>query len=178
MLKRLWPGPKDPLAWQVPLLWFDQQLPGDLLATGFHWTWESWRGGKAANPNVPEHRPPTALTEQLAPSISAELGEYDGEVGRAFTAFATLGPMELNAADFSTAMRTFAGSGGGRLLAVIHQEPEGSADFFISRKPPQPLVQLLETWASRLGKPVDSIEKRPGGPILRRVFLDPKRAAR
>lgn len=178
-VKRLWSGPQDPIGYQLPLAWFDQQLPGDLLATRLHWVWESWRGGKAANPNVPEHRSPTILTQELAPDISAELAEYEGEVGRAFTAFATAMPVELPSKDLDEAIRKFANSGAGPLLAIIHQQPEGPSTFFVSRTPPQALNSLLETWAGRIGKPIGSIEQQPkAGALVKRIFLDPKNPRR
>ena len=176
-VKRLWSGPSDPIAYQLPLAWFDQQLPGDLLATGLHWVWESSRGGRAARPNVPEHRLPAILTQELAPDITAELGEYEGDLGRAFIAFATALPMEMRAAELVDAIRKFANTSAGPLQAILYQEPEGPSTFFVGRTPPVALIHLLETWAARLGKPVDGLEKQPkGGAILERIFLDPKTA--
>ena len=177
-IKRLWAGPRDPIAYQLPLTWFDQQLPHDLLDTGLSWVWESSRGGKAANPNVPARRPPAILTPELAPMVSAEIGEYDGEVGRAFLAFATAEQLLLDGAQRVNAIRAFSKSGAGPLVAIIYQAPEGPSEFFIGRTPPPALTELLETWAARLGKPVNMIAKQPGAALLRRLFLDPKTKVR
>jgi hypothetical protein len=177
-LTRLWSGTsKDPLAYQLPLAWFDLQLPTDLLATNLHWVWESWRAGKVASPKVPEHRTPVVLTKALAPNVSAELGEYDGEIGRAFLAFATASPIQMTPTELTAAIRAFAKDGTGPLLAIIWQEPLGPATFFVSRTPPAALQALLQTWAGRIGKPLDSIAKRADSArMLKHVFLDAKTA--
>lgn len=177
VLKRLFRPGQEPIDYAVPMSWFDQQLPQDLLATGLYWVWESSRGGKAAHPGVPSHRPPTALTPALAPEITKEIGEYDGEIGREFVAFATVERIELNAAQLLAAIRAFARSGAGPLVAVLYQDPAGPGHFLIASAPLPTLSDLLETWASRLGKPSTEIQKSSGRSLLKRLFLNPETIA-
>jgi len=178
-LKRLLGGgARDPIAYQLPLAWFDQQLPGDLLDSGLHWVWESSRGGKVGSRGVPERRRPTRLTRGMGPALTAELGEYDGDIGRSFIAFATEQPMNLGAQQLIEAIREFSKSSAGPLVAILFNgDPAGPSEFLVGRTPLPVLSQLLETWAARLGKPVDQISRAPGRALLRRVFLDPKAIA-
>ena len=167
-----WFPEKGPLAYRVPLDWFEAQLPGDLLSTGLYWVWESSRGFKGGRPTLPESRSMTVLTPELAGALSAEIGEYYLEAHREVTAFATAGPMVLSAEGLQQAIRAFASKGAGPLVAVLYQPSQGAAEVFLPQLLPDPLARLLGTWAERLGKPVDKIERVPGGAILKRIFLN------
>src|SRR5262245_60219370 len=92
VLKRWFGKAEDPVAYQVPLGWFEVQLPQDLLDTGFHWVWESSRSFKAVQARLPDRRPPTVLTSEVASTFSADVGEYFLEMHREWTAFATREP--------------------------------------------------------------------------------------
>ena len=170
--KRWFGKAEDPIAYRLPLDWFEVQLPGDLLATGFHWVWESSRAFKAVQASLPDERRPTVLTAALAPVFSAELGEYHLEAHREMTVFATAGPVSLSAVELTAAIRDFADSGEGPLVAILYQPPQGSSEVFLSRTPPESMMRLMLTWAERLGKPMSQVERVPGGDMLRRVFLN------
>ncbi|HEY3738826.1 MAG TPA: hypothetical protein VGL53_03230 [Bryobacteraceae bacterium] len=172
VLKRLFRPGREPIDYAIPLSWFDQQLPGDLLETRLYWVWESSRAGKAAHAGVPAERRRTALTLALAPEITKEIGEYDGEIGREFVAFATAEPIELTAAQLIAAIRAFAKSGGGPLVAILYQDPAGPGHFLIAANPLPALSSLLETWAVRLGKPVSQVQQSSGRPLLKGLFLN------
>lgn len=159
---------KDPIAYRLPLDWFEQQLSHDLLSTRFHWVWESSRGFPAPHSKLPETRQPTRLTVENAPAFSAEVGEYYLEAHREITAFATQMPMELSKPQLHAAINAFAKSGEGPLKCILYQPPQGSAEVFVPRAPDGELTRLLTAWSHRLGQP---IQQSPGGEILKRLFL-------
>ena len=168
MLKRLFGKKADPIAYRLPLDWFEQQLPHDLLSTEFHWVWESSRGFPAPHSTLPEQRHPTILTAGNATTFSEEIGEYYLEAHREMTVFASAAPMELATPQLYAAIKTFAKSGEGPLVAIIYQPPQGAAEMFLPRTPQPQLARVLITWSARLGQP---IQQSPGGPMLKRLFL-------
>lgn len=177
ILKHWFGGDKGPVAYRLPLDWFEIQLPGDLLGSGLHWVWESSRAFAAVQKSLPDERPPTVLTAALAPVFSAEIGEYHLEAHRELTAFATAVPAVLSAAELRGAIRAFAKSGEGPLVAILYQPPQGSSEVFVPQTLPDVMAGLLTTWAERLGKPMNQIERTEGGDMLRRMFLNKKALA-
>ena len=163
---------EGPVAYRLPLDWFEVQLPGDLLGSGLHWVWESSRTFKAVQKSLPDERFPTVLTAEMAPVFSAELGEYYLEAHREMTVFATAAPVGLTATELTAAIRAFARNGEGPLVAVLYQPPQGSSEVFLPQVPAEPMKCLLLTWAERLGKPMEQVERVPGGDLLRRIFLN------
>ena len=167
-LQRWFGNAADPLAYRVPLDWFEQQVAQDLLSTGLHWMWESSRGFKAVQASLPDQRSRTVLTPDLAAVFGAEIGEYYLEDHREMTVFATETSF---AGDLRLAGRQFAETGAGPLVAILYQPPHGAAEVFLPRSPMPVLSKLLNTWAERLGK---RIEGGDGGPTLRRMFAQLK----
>ena len=172
MLKRWFGKAKGPVAYRLPLDWFEVQLPADLLGSGLYWVWESSRAFKAVHASLPDEREPTVLTSELAPVFSAEIGEYCLETHREVTVFATAAPVVLSAEELTAAIRTFAKSGEGPLVAILYQQPQGSSEVFVPQELSDAMARLLTTWAERLGKPMREIERAGGGDMLRRIFLN------
>ena len=172
IVKRWIGGGKGPVAYRLPLDWFEVQLPGDLLGSGLYWVWESSRGFKAVQASLPDERGPTVLTAELAPVFSAEIGEYYLEAHRELTVFATAVPVALSAAELTGAIRAFAKSGEGPLMAILYQPPQGPSEVFVPQALSRVMDRLLTLWAERLGKPMNQIERTEGGDMLRRIFLN------
>ena len=161
--------------YRVPVGWFESQLGGDLLDTGFYWVWTSRRSFPAANRGLPDERPMTVLSliPGRAGQIGADAAECDAarDEQRLMWVFGAEAPIALDHSQLKAAMNTFISSGAGPLVAVLFQHPHDSPHLFLPKTSRPELSRVLETWAERLGRPPGELEHAPGGRMLKALWV-------
>ena len=173
-MKRWIAGGSDAVIdYRVPLGWFEAQLGDDLLDTGFYWVWLSRRTFPPANRGLPDERPMTVLNPGRAGLIGADAAECDAarDEQRFMWAFGAEAPIALDHSQLKAAIQNFVSTGTGPLVAVLFQHPHDSPHLFLPKTPRPELARVLETWAERLGRPVDELEHAPGGRMLKGLWV-------